>query len=174
MPGTITGAFFLTWTGSCRSTTAVFPALLNDLDDRGLLDTTLVISAGEFGRTPKINAHKRGPGRDHWGRCFTLTMGGGGIRTGQVIGASDKYGALPEERPVSVADFVATVYHALGPRSRRQVCNPGTRDGNAAGRLGCQRTVLDPAATSTPLLARTGRLIGLVDPPGRERRDPIG
>ena len=91
-----------------------FSALLNDLDDRGLLDTTLVISAGEFGRTPKINAHKRGPGRDHWGRCFTLTMGGGGIRTGQVIGASDKYGALPEERPVSVADFVATVYHALG------------------------------------------------------------
>ena len=91
-----------------------YSALLNDLDDRGLLDTTLVITAGEFGRTPKINTNKRGPGRDHWGRCFSLTMGGGGVKTGQVIGASDKYGGVPEERPVSVADFVATVYHALG------------------------------------------------------------
>ena len=91
-----------------------YAALLNDLDDRGLLDTTLVITAGEFGRTPKINTHKRGPGRDHWGGCFSLTMGGGGVKTGQVIGSSDKFGAVPEERPVSVADFVATVYHALG------------------------------------------------------------
>jgi hypothetical protein len=91
-----------------------YSALLNDLDDRGLLDTTLVITAGEFGRTPKINSEKRGPGRDHWGRCFSLTMGGGGIKTGRVIGASDKFGAAPVERPVSVADFVATVYRALG------------------------------------------------------------
>ena len=91
-----------------------YSALLNDLDDRGLLETTLVITAGEFGRTPKLNQDKRGPGRDHWRDCFSLTMGGGGIKTGRVIGASDKYGAVPTERPVSVADFAATVYHALG------------------------------------------------------------
>ena len=61
---------------------ASYSALLNDLDDRGLLDSTLVITAGEFGRTPKINTHKRGPGRDHWGKCFSLTLGGGGVKTG--------------------------------------------------------------------------------------------
>jgi hypothetical protein len=91
-----------------------YSALLNDLADRGLLDTTLVITAGEFGRTPKLNNDKKGPGRDHWGRCFSLTLGGGGVKTGRVIGASDKFGAVPAERPVSVPDFVATVYHALG------------------------------------------------------------
>lgn len=91
-----------------------YSALLNDLDDRGLLETTLVITAGEFGRSPKLNTDKRGPGRDHWADCFSLTMGGGGIKTGRVIGASDKYGAVPTERPVSIADFAATVYHVLG------------------------------------------------------------
>ena len=91
-----------------------YSALLNDLDDRGLLETTLVITAGEFGRTPKLNKDKQGPGRDHWSNCFSLTMGGGGVKTGVVIGASDRLGAVPKERPVSVADFVATVYHALG------------------------------------------------------------
>ena len=91
-----------------------YSALLNDLADRGLLETTLVITAGEFGRTPKLNTQKRGPGRDHWGRCFSLTMGGGGVKTGQVIGSSDRFGAVPEDRPISVPDFVATVYHALG------------------------------------------------------------
>jgi len=97
-----------------------YSALLQDLDDRGLLETTLVITAGEFGRTPKINTNNRGPGRDHWGRCFSLTIGGGGVKTGRVIGASDKYGAVPEERPVSVADFVATVYHALGLNAKAE------------------------------------------------------
>lgn len=91
-----------------------YSALLNDLADRGMLDTTLVITAGEFGRTPKLNKDKQGPGRDHWGRCFSLTLGGGGVKSGLVIGSSDKFGAVPAERPVSVPDFVATVYHALG------------------------------------------------------------
>ena len=91
-----------------------YSALLNDLDDRGLLETTLVITAGEFGRTPKINTNNRGPGRDHWGRCFSLTLGGGGVQTGRVIGSSDRFGGVPEDRPVSVPDFVATVYRALG------------------------------------------------------------
>ena len=91
-----------------------YSALLEDLDQRGLLETTLVITAGEFGRTPRINDNKRGPGRDHWGRCFSLTMGGGGVKTGMVVGSSDKYSSSPDERPVSVPDFVATVYEALG------------------------------------------------------------
>ena len=91
-----------------------YAALLNDLAARGMLDNTLVITAGEFGRTPRLNADPRAPGRDHWNRCFSLTLGGGGIRTGQVIGASDKHAAEIADRPVSVPDFAATVYHALG------------------------------------------------------------
>jgi hypothetical protein len=91
-----------------------YAALLTDLADRGMLDNTLVITAGEFGRTPRINTNKKGPGRDHWGKCFSLTLGGGGIKTGHVIGESDKIGGDVKDRPVSVADFAATVYHALG------------------------------------------------------------
>jgi hypothetical protein len=91
-----------------------YSALLNDLSDRGMLDNTLVITAGEFGRTPRLNADPRAPGRDHWNRCFSLTLGGGGIRTGQVIGSSDKHASDVVDRPVSVPDFAATVYHALG------------------------------------------------------------
>ena len=102
-----------------------YSALLQDLDDRGLLESTLVITAGEFGRTPKINTNKRGPGRDHWGRCFSLTMGGGGVQTGRVVGASDRFGGVPSERPVSVPDFVATVYHALGLDPKAEVMAQG-------------------------------------------------
>ena len=102
-----------------------YSALLNDLDERGLLETTLVITAGEFGRTPKINTQKRGPGRDHWGRCFSLTLGGGGVKTGRVIGASDNVGGVPTDRPVSVGDFVATVYHALGLDSKAEFVAQG-------------------------------------------------
>ena len=91
-----------------------YAALLNDLSDRGMLDNTLVITAGEFGRTPRLNTDARAPGRDHWNRCFSLTLGGGGIRTGQVLGASDKHASDIADRPVSVPDFAATVYHALG------------------------------------------------------------
>ena len=102
-----------------------YSALLHDLADRGMLDTTLVITAGEFGRTPKLNKDNKGPGRDHWGRCFSLTLGGGGVKTGQVIGSSDKFGAVPEERPVSVPDFAATVYHALGLDPRAEFMAQG-------------------------------------------------
>ena len=106
---------------------SAYSALLNDLDDRGLLDTTLVITAGEFGRTPKLNKDKRGPGRDHWASCFSLTMGGGGIKTGRVIGASDKHGAVPTDRPVSIADFAATVYHVLGLDPKGEFVAQGRR-----------------------------------------------
>ena len=92
-----------------------FVALLDDLTDRGLLDSTLVIWMGDFGRTPQIN---RDAGRDHWPQCYSMVLAGGGIRGGQVIGQSDKIGAYPVARPVTPADVHATVYAALGYDSR--------------------------------------------------------
>jgi len=88
-----------------------YAALLDDLEERGLLDSTLVIWMGEFGRTPKINVDA---GRDHWPGCYSVLLAGGGIRGGQVIGASDAIGAFPKERPTTPADIHATVYAALG------------------------------------------------------------
>jgi hypothetical protein len=94
-------------------------ALLEDLHQRGLLKTTLVIAMGEFGRTPRIgqvtaNAETDATGRDHWPFCYSIVVAGGGTRGGQVIGASDDEGAYPADRPVTPEDFTATVYHALG------------------------------------------------------------
>jgi uncharacterized protein (DUF1501 family) len=92
-----------------------YAALLDDLDERGLLETTLVVWMGEFGRTPKINADG---GRDHWPGCYTVALAGGGIRGGQVVGASDSIGAYPVERAVSPSDIHATVFAALGYDNR--------------------------------------------------------
>jgi hypothetical protein len=86
-------------------------ALLTDLDDRGLLDQTLVVWMGDMGRTPRINA---GAGRDHWSFCFSVVMAGGGVRGGQVFGSSDRTAAYPSTNPVSPADIAATIYHCLG------------------------------------------------------------
>ncbi|HEX4611830.1 MAG TPA: DUF1501 domain-containing protein [Urbifossiella sp.] len=86
-------------------------ALIEDLDDRGLLPRTLIAAAGEFGRTPKVN---KDAGRDHWGACQSALFAGGGVRGGQVIGRSDRHGAYPTDRPVAPADFLATIYGALG------------------------------------------------------------
>jgi len=88
-----------------------YAALLDDLEERGLLDDTLVIWMGDFGRTPKIN---QDGGRDHWPGCYSVVLAGGGVRGGQVIGSSDKIGAAPETRPVTPGDLHATVYRALG------------------------------------------------------------
>jgi len=88
-----------------------FVALLDDLGERGLLDTTLVVWMGDFGRTPFIN---KAAGRDHWPQCYSVVLAGGGIRGGQVIGQSDSTGALPSVRPVKPADIHATVFTALG------------------------------------------------------------
>ena len=88
-----------------------FSALLEDLDDRGLLDSTLVCWTGEFGRTPKIN---KNAGRDHWGKVYSTVLAGAGINGGQVYGATDKIGGVPTDKPVYVTDFIATVYKALG------------------------------------------------------------
>jgi hypothetical protein len=90
---------------------AAYSALLTDLLERGLLDETLVVWTGEFGRTPKINA---AGGRDHWGNVFSLALAGGGVKRGYVHGASDRLGAEPASGLVLPEDIHATVYHALG------------------------------------------------------------
>ncbi len=88
--------------------------LLSDLKERGLLDSTLVIWMGEFGRTPKINARGAKPGRDHYPRAWSTVLFGGGIKAGQIIGKTDKEGASVIERPSSALDFMATVCQLLG------------------------------------------------------------
>ncbi len=88
-----------------------YSALLEDLQTRGLLEETLVVWMGEFGRSPKING---GGGRDHWGRVFSVALAGGGVRGGQVIGSSDKIGGLPREGRVQPQDLTATIFHCLG------------------------------------------------------------
>ncbi len=88
-------------------------ALLTDLKERGLLDDTLVVAMGEFGRSPKIQT-KGAPGRVHWPKCFSAIVAGGGIRGGAVHGSSDRTGSSPEKDPVTPQDLHATVLHALG------------------------------------------------------------
>jgi hypothetical protein len=89
-------------------------ALLIDLDERGLLESTLVVVTGEFGRTPNINAPGANPGRQHWPSCYSAILAGAGIRGGAVYGESDKIGAYVKDKPVRPQDFGATIYHALG------------------------------------------------------------
>jgi hypothetical protein len=95
-------------------------ALLEDLEARGLLGQTLVVWTGEFGRSPRINPDA---GRDHYGNVFSAMLAGGGIRGGQVYGASDRHGAFPADNPVSPAAFAATLYHCLGVEPDREVPN---------------------------------------------------
>jgi uncharacterized protein (DUF1501 family) len=92
-------------------TDETLPTFLNDLDDRGLLDTTLVVWMGEFGRTPKINENQS---RDHWPQCYTVLLAGGGVKRGFVHGASDKNGAYPARDGVRPDDLAATMFHLLG------------------------------------------------------------
>jgi hypothetical protein len=98
-------------------------ALLDDLKESGLLDSTLVVMAGEFGRTPKISTlpqYYKLPGRDHWGAVQTVFFAGGGIRGGRVVGASDKTGGYPSIEPQTPENMAATIYHSLGiPASAR-------------------------------------------------------
>ncbi len=95
-----------------------FSALIEDLAGRGLLESTLVIGMGEFGRTPKINNLA---GRDHWPDCYTVVLAGGGVRGGQVHGASDKIGAYPDRDPVSPADLAATIFWRFGIDPAREI-----------------------------------------------------
>jgi hypothetical protein len=102
------GHFGLGW--ALPRTDEAVSALLTDLELRGLLDTTLVVMVGEFGRSPKIS----GEGRDHWPACYTALLAGCGIRAGHVHGASDKHGGYVKDAPVKPEDFGATLFHALG------------------------------------------------------------
>lgn len=102
----------------------VYPALIADLEDRGLLDSTLVIVMGEMGRSPKVNSRA---GRDHWPQCGFSLLTGGGVKRGHVHGSTDKRAAYPETHPVPVADFVATVYQLLGIDPHMTVLNRSGR-----------------------------------------------
>jgi uncharacterized protein (DUF1501 family) len=102
------GAYGLGW--ALPNVDEAVSALLDDLRQRGLLDETLVVMVGEFGRSPRIS----GAGRDHWPACYTSLLAGAGIRGGTVCGASDAQGAYVKDRPVSPETFGATLFHALG------------------------------------------------------------
>jgi uncharacterized protein (DUF1501 family) len=101
-----------------------YAALLGDLSERGLLDETLVVMLGEFGRTPKINS---AAGRDHWGPCQSVVLAGGGVRGGQVYGESDRIAAYPSKNPVSPEDMIATMYHSLGLPADSVIYDPQNR-----------------------------------------------
>ncbi|MBC7818195.1 MAG: DUF1501 domain-containing protein, partial [Planctomycetaceae bacterium] len=88
-----------------------YSAFIEDLDARGLLDETLVVTMGEMGRTPKINANG---GRDHWTSCYSVLLAGAGIRGGTIHGASDEQAAFIKDKPVHIRDICATIYHVLG------------------------------------------------------------
>jgi hypothetical protein len=96
-------------------------ALVEDLEERGLLESTLVLAMGEFGRTPTINPNL---GRDHWPNCWSLALAGGGIKVGQVVGASDDHGANPTERVVTMGDLYATIYQTLGIDWKKEYKSP--------------------------------------------------
>jgi uncharacterized protein (DUF1501 family) len=98
--------------------------LLTDLDDRGLLDSTLVMVSSEFGRTPKIN---KTDGRDHWPRVFSTMLAGGGIKRGFVYGSSDSLASEPDNDPVDVQSFAKTVYSQLGINADKELIAPGPR-----------------------------------------------
>jgi hypothetical protein len=115
-----------------------FAALIRDLDQRGMLDSTLVMVTTEFGRTPKIN---NTAGRDHYPKVFSIVLAGGGIKRGAVHGASDATGGEPESDPLQVPDLAATVYHQLGIDPEKNLMAPGNRpikivkDGNVVKEL---------------------------------------
>lgn len=105
-------------------TDETLPTFLTDLDERGLLDSTLVVWMGEFGRTPKINENIS---RDHWPQCYTVLLAGGGVKRGFVYGASDKHGAYPAENPVGPDDLAATMFYLLGIDPQTEVRAVGNR-----------------------------------------------
>ena len=101
-----------------------FSTLIEDLSERGLLDSTLVCVTSEFGRSPKINAQA---GRDHWPKVFSNLLAGGGIRQGHVFGSSNATASEPAEDPLSVEDWATTIYHCLGINANKELMAPGGR-----------------------------------------------
>jgi hypothetical protein len=93
-----------------------FSALITDLRQRGLLDQTLVVAVGEFGRTPRVNDKA---GRDHWEHCYSALVAGGGVRGGRIVGESDRRAERPHDRPVTPADLAATIHHCVGITSEQ-------------------------------------------------------
>ncbi|MFL5243225.1 MAG: DUF1501 domain-containing protein [Gemmataceae bacterium] len=110
-------------------------ALFKDLDERGLLETTLVLLCGEFSRTPKMNDGGNGgaprsmgtPGRDHWGDSMFCLMGGGGVKGGQIVGSTNKLGTRPNSSPYTPSNLHATIYHVLGIDPKLQLLDPSGR-----------------------------------------------
>ena len=98
--------------------------VVRDLDEKGMLDSTLVILSTEFGRTPKIN---NDGGRDHYPRVFSIAMAGGGVNRGQVYGESDATSTAVGDKPVSVQDFAKTLYNQLGITGDKELMSPGNR-----------------------------------------------
>jgi hypothetical protein len=114
---------------------AMVATLFEDLNDRGLLETTLVVLCGEFSRTPKMNDGGNGgapgsmgtPGRDHWGNAMFCLMGGGGVKGGEVIGSTDRLGTTPKSRPVTPSNIHATIYNVLGIDPKLHLLDPSGR-----------------------------------------------
>lgn len=109
---------------SAPSLDKAYAALINDLDQRGLLDSTLVCLCSEFGRTPKIN---QTGGRDHWPKVFSTLMAGGGVKRGLVYGSSNATASEPEENPVTVEDWAKTIYHCIGIDGEKELMASGAR-----------------------------------------------
>ena len=103
---------------------AAMSSLLTDLDDRGMLDSTMVLVTGEFGRTPRIN---KDAGRDHWGPSCAIALAGGGVQGGRVIGASNERAERPATTPFGPADLMATIYHGMGIDPEREFLTPEGR-----------------------------------------------
>jgi uncharacterized protein (DUF1501 family) len=101
-----------------------FAALIEDLDQRGLLESTLVCIASEFGRTPKINGNA---GRDHWPKVFSVVMAGGGTKPGIVYGKSNATASEPEENALTVEDWATTIYSRIGIVADKELMAPGDR-----------------------------------------------
>jgi uncharacterized protein (DUF1501 family) len=108
----------------CPMFDQAYTALLDDLSQRGLLENTLVVAMGEFGRTPRLNP--RG-GRDHWPGCWSILFAGGGVKGGQVVGSSDRTGSEPKDRPVTPAEVAASIYYALGMDLASRLPGPDNR-----------------------------------------------
>ncbi len=101
-----------------------YAALISDLDERGLLDSTLVLISSEFGRTPKIN---QDAGRDHWPKVFSVVLAGGGIKRGAIIGSSGPTATEPDDTPIGPEDLAFTIYNQIGIRADKELIAPGAR-----------------------------------------------
>ena len=145
-----------------------FPTFLQDLHERGLLDTTLVVAVGEFGRTPRLgqftqSSNTKKSGRDHWPYAFTALLAGGGVRGGQTYGATDRHAAFVAENPVSPADLSASILYHLGIDFTREYISEtqGLRHRLSDGLSRCRRTQGRPAARPVWLRQRDVPLVAI-------------